>query len=183
MATGHNVFIMTQVVLYRYVPDAESEEAQLLISTHECESIIQKRYNDPMAGQYGAKGFILENIEIRYLNRFATITRERIEQQQDQWKQQYLTRNGDKHFALLVTKFEPLYISLVSQKLKDFKVHAKVRWAILDLHSLPPYYLIASLDTPLNQIAMYHSSTLIPVRDMELYQFSPKREVVHQNVL
>ncbi|GIY95397.1 hypothetical protein CEXT_282811 [Caerostris extrusa] len=67
-----------------------------------------------------------------------------------------------------MTKFEPLYTPFVSQKQKDFKVHAKVRWAILDLHSLPPYYLISSLDKPLGQIAMYHTSTLIPVRDMEL---------------
>ncbi|GFV59542.1 retrovirus-related Pol polyprotein from transposon 17.6 [Trichonephila clavipes] len=40
-------------VLYRYVPDADSAEAQLVIPTAECELIMERHHNDPMAGHYG----------------------------------------------------------------------------------------------------------------------------------
>ncbi|GFT22846.1 hypothetical protein TNCV_1856741 [Trichonephila clavipes] len=43
-------------VLYRYVPDADSVEAQLDIPTPERELIMQRHHNDPMAGHYGEEG-------------------------------------------------------------------------------------------------------------------------------
>ncbi|GFW69038.1 integrase catalytic domain-containing protein [Trichonephila clavipes] len=47
---------MNQGVLYRYVPDADSAEAQLVIPTAERELIMQRHHNDPMAGHYGEDG-------------------------------------------------------------------------------------------------------------------------------
>ncbi|GFX77045.1 hypothetical protein TNCV_1072451 [Trichonephila clavipes] len=46
-------FLMNQGVLYRYVPDADSAEAQLVIPNAERELIMQRHHNDPMAGDYG----------------------------------------------------------------------------------------------------------------------------------
>ncbi|GFX19981.1 retrovirus-related Pol polyprotein from transposon 17.6 [Trichonephila clavipes] len=46
-------FLMNQGVLYRYVPDADSAEAQLVIPTAERELIMERHHNDPMAGHYG----------------------------------------------------------------------------------------------------------------------------------
>ncbi|GFX44985.1 transposon Tf2-6 polyprotein [Trichonephila clavipes] len=47
---------MNQGVLYRYVPDADSAEAQLVIPTAERELIMQRHHDDPMAGHYGEDG-------------------------------------------------------------------------------------------------------------------------------
>ncbi|GFX55586.1 retrovirus-related Pol polyprotein from transposon 17.6 [Trichonephila clavipes] len=49
-------FLMNQGVLYRYVPEADSAEAQLVIPTAERELIMQRHHNDPMAGHYGEDG-------------------------------------------------------------------------------------------------------------------------------
>ncbi|GFT01478.1 transposon Tf2-6 polyprotein [Trichonephila clavipes] len=49
-------FFMNQGVLYRYVPDADSAEAQLVIPTAERELIMERHHNDPMAGHYGEEG-------------------------------------------------------------------------------------------------------------------------------
>ncbi|GFU70443.1 transposon Tf2-6 polyprotein [Trichonephila clavipes] len=49
-------FLMNQGVLYRYVPDADSAEAQLVIPTAERELIMERHHNDPMAGHYGEEG-------------------------------------------------------------------------------------------------------------------------------
>ncbi|GFX34620.1 transposon Tf2-11 polyprotein [Trichonephila clavipes] len=46
---------MNQGILYRYVPEADSAEAQLVIPTAERELIMQRHHNDPMAGHYGEK--------------------------------------------------------------------------------------------------------------------------------
>ncbi|GFU02447.1 integrase catalytic domain-containing protein [Trichonephila clavipes] len=43
-------------VLYRYVPEADSAEAQLVIPTAERELILQRHHNDPMAVHYGEDG-------------------------------------------------------------------------------------------------------------------------------
>ncbi|GFW07663.1 transposon Tf2-9 polyprotein [Trichonephila clavipes] len=56
---------MNQGVLYRYVPDADSAEAQLVIPTAECELIMQRHHNDPMAGHYGEDG-TFQKIAKRY---------------------------------------------------------------------------------------------------------------------
>ncbi|GFX97030.1 retrovirus-related Pol polyprotein from transposon 297 [Trichonephila clavipes] len=45
-------FLMNQGVLYRYVPDADSAEAQSVIPNAERELIMQRRHNDPMVGHY-----------------------------------------------------------------------------------------------------------------------------------
>ncbi|GFW04278.1 retrovirus-related Pol polyprotein from transposon 412 [Trichonephila clavipes] len=58
-------FLMNQGVLYRYVPDADSAEAQLVIPTAERELIMQRHHNDPMAGHYGEDG-TFQKIEKRY---------------------------------------------------------------------------------------------------------------------
>ncbi|GFS73670.1 retrovirus-related Pol polyprotein from transposon 412 [Trichonephila clavipes] len=46
-------FLMNQGVLYRYVPDADSAEAQLVIPTAERELIMERHHNDLLAGHYG----------------------------------------------------------------------------------------------------------------------------------
>ncbi|GFX45933.1 hypothetical protein TNCV_2255101 [Trichonephila clavipes] len=54
MQTGLNVdFDESRCFLYRYVPDADSAEAQLVIPTAERELIMERHHNDPMAGHYG----------------------------------------------------------------------------------------------------------------------------------
>ena len=58
-------FLMNQGVLYRYVPEADSEDAQLVIPTHERESIMHKHHDDPMAGHYGEDG-TFQRIAKRY---------------------------------------------------------------------------------------------------------------------
>ncbi|GFX22009.1 retrovirus-related Pol polyprotein from transposon 412 [Trichonephila clavipes] len=58
-------FLMNQGVLYRYVPDADSAEAQLVIPTAERELIMERHHNDPMAGHYGEEG-TFEKIARRY---------------------------------------------------------------------------------------------------------------------
>ncbi|GFW22405.1 transposon Tf2-11 polyprotein [Trichonephila clavipes] len=58
-------FLMNQGVLYRYVPDADSAEAQLVIPNAECELIMQRHHNDPMAGHYGEDG-TFQKIAKRY---------------------------------------------------------------------------------------------------------------------
>ncbi|GFS74447.1 retrovirus-related Pol polyprotein from transposon 412 [Trichonephila clavipes] len=56
---------MTQGVLYRYVPDADSAEARLVIPTAECELIMQRHHNDLMAAHYGKDG-TFQKIAKRY---------------------------------------------------------------------------------------------------------------------
>ncbi|GFT17098.1 retrovirus-related Pol polyprotein from transposon 412 [Trichonephila clavipes] len=56
---------MNQGVLYRYVPDADSAEAQLVIPTAERELIMERHHNDPMAGHYGEEG-TFQKIARRY---------------------------------------------------------------------------------------------------------------------
>ncbi|GFW34722.1 integrase_H2C2 domain-containing protein [Trichonephila clavipes] len=47
---------MNQGVLFRYAPDSESEEDQLVVPSHE-RTLILKNHNDAsMAGHYGTKG-------------------------------------------------------------------------------------------------------------------------------
>ncbi|GFS66858.1 retrovirus-related Pol polyprotein from transposon 17.6 [Trichonephila clavipes] len=58
-------FLMNQGVLYRYVPDADSAEAQLVIPTAERELIMEIHHNDPMAGHYGEEG-TFQKIARRY---------------------------------------------------------------------------------------------------------------------
>ncbi|GFT18665.1 integrase_H2C2 domain-containing protein [Trichonephila clavipes] len=60
-------FLMHQGVLYRYVPDADSAEAQLVIPTAERELIMERHHNDPMAGHYARReGNIQKKIARRY---------------------------------------------------------------------------------------------------------------------
>ena len=49
-------FLLNQGVLYRYVPESETEDAQLVIPFHEREQIMKKHHDDPMAGHYGEDG-------------------------------------------------------------------------------------------------------------------------------
>ncbi|GFV01045.1 hypothetical protein TNCV_1009661 [Trichonephila clavipes] len=58
-------FLMNQGVMYRYVPDADSAEAQLVIPTAERELIMERHHNDPMAGHYGEEG-TFQKIARRY---------------------------------------------------------------------------------------------------------------------
>ncbi|GFW41431.1 retrovirus-related Pol polyprotein from transposon 412 [Trichonephila clavipes] len=58
-------FLMNQGVLYGYVPDADSAEAQLVIPTAERELIMEIHHNDPMVGHYGEEG-TFQKIARRY---------------------------------------------------------------------------------------------------------------------
>lgn len=49
-------FLMDQGILYRYVSDSDSEEAQLVIPTSERESIMKYHHDDATAGHYGEEG-------------------------------------------------------------------------------------------------------------------------------
>ncbi|GFT20280.1 integrase_H2C2 domain-containing protein [Trichonephila clavipes] len=49
-------YLMNQGVLFRYAPDSESEEAQLVVPSHERTLILKNHHDAPMAGHYGAKG-------------------------------------------------------------------------------------------------------------------------------
>ncbi|GFY16178.1 retrovirus-related Pol polyprotein from transposon 412 [Trichonephila clavipes] len=49
-------YLMNQGVLFRYAPDSESEEAQLVISSHERTLILKNHHDAPMASHYGAEG-------------------------------------------------------------------------------------------------------------------------------
>ncbi|GFW41656.1 transposon Tf2-11 polyprotein [Trichonephila clavipes] len=49
-------YLMNQGVLFSYAPDSESEEAQLVIPSHERTLILKNHHDAPMAGHYGAKG-------------------------------------------------------------------------------------------------------------------------------
>ncbi|GFW42339.1 transposon Tf2-9 polyprotein [Trichonephila clavipes] len=49
-------YLMNQGVLFRYAPDSESEEAQLVIPSHERTLILKNHHDAPMAGHYGAEG-------------------------------------------------------------------------------------------------------------------------------
>lgn len=46
-------YLINAGVLFRYIPDEDNEEAQLVISTADRESIIDTYHNDAAAGQYG----------------------------------------------------------------------------------------------------------------------------------
>ena len=58
-------YIMNQGVLYRYSPTSESEEAQLVIPSHEREKILKEYHDSLTAGHYGAEG-TLSRISKRY---------------------------------------------------------------------------------------------------------------------
>lgn len=49
-------YLMSQGILYRYAPESESEEAQLVVPTQERERILQEYHDAPTAGHYGAEG-------------------------------------------------------------------------------------------------------------------------------
>ncbi|GFW21560.1 transposon Tf2-9 polyprotein [Trichonephila clavipes] len=49
-------YLMNQGVLYRYAPNSESEEAQLVVPSHKRTLILKNHYEAPMAGHYGAIG-------------------------------------------------------------------------------------------------------------------------------
>ncbi|GFW47434.1 hypothetical protein TNCV_4537241 [Trichonephila clavipes] len=49
-------YLMNQDVLFRYAPDSESEEAQLVIPSHERTLNLKNHHDAPMAGHYGAEG-------------------------------------------------------------------------------------------------------------------------------
>ncbi|GBM07666.1 Retrovirus-related Pol polyprotein from transposon 412 [Araneus ventricosus] len=47
---------MNQGILYRYSPDTESEEAQLVVPCHERERVLQQYHDSPTAGHSGSEG-------------------------------------------------------------------------------------------------------------------------------
>lgn len=49
-------YIMDQGILYRYSPETDSEEAQLMVPCHEQERLLQKYRDSPPAGHCGAEG-------------------------------------------------------------------------------------------------------------------------------
>ncbi|GBN32801.1 hypothetical protein AVEN_129393-1 [Araneus ventricosus] len=58
-------YLMNREVLYRYSPDSESEEHQLVFPTHEREQILRDHHDAPTAGHYGGEG-TLNRISNRY---------------------------------------------------------------------------------------------------------------------
>ncbi|GFS70334.1 transposon Ty3-I Gag-Pol polyprotein [Trichonephila clavipes] len=51
--------LMNQGVLFRYAPDSESEEAQLVVPSHERTLILKNHHDAPIAGHYGSEFFFL----------------------------------------------------------------------------------------------------------------------------
>ncbi|GFY18127.1 retrovirus-related Pol polyprotein from transposon 412 [Trichonephila clavipes] len=60
-------YLMNQGVLFRYAPDSESEEAQLVIPSHERTLILKNHHDAPMASHYGAKGTYTRIVKNYYL--------------------------------------------------------------------------------------------------------------------
>ncbi|GBN46498.1 hypothetical protein AVEN_11415-1 [Araneus ventricosus] len=56
---------MNQGILYRYSHDSESEEAQLVVPTHERDKILKERHDSPNAAHCGSDG-IYQRIAKRY---------------------------------------------------------------------------------------------------------------------
>ncbi|GBM38927.1 hypothetical protein AVEN_271042-1 [Araneus ventricosus] len=48
-------YIMNQRILYRYSPEVETEQAQLVVPFQEKERVLQQYHDVPTAGQYGAE--------------------------------------------------------------------------------------------------------------------------------
>ncbi|GFW69720.1 retrovirus-related Pol polyprotein from transposon 17.6 [Trichonephila clavipes] len=48
-------YLMNQGILYRYSPESEEEEAQLVVPAQERERILQEYHNAPTAGHYGVE--------------------------------------------------------------------------------------------------------------------------------
>ncbi|GBN19638.1 hypothetical protein AVEN_6792-1 [Araneus ventricosus] len=46
-------YLMNQGVLYRYSHDSESEEAQLVVPSHERDKILKERHDSPNVAHYG----------------------------------------------------------------------------------------------------------------------------------
>ncbi|GBM57841.1 Retrovirus-related Pol polyprotein from transposon 17.6 [Araneus ventricosus] len=49
-------YLMNQGVLYRYSHESESEEAQLVVPTHERDKILKEHHDSPNAAHYGSDG-------------------------------------------------------------------------------------------------------------------------------
>ncbi|GBM35753.1 Retrovirus-related Pol polyprotein from transposon 17.6 [Araneus ventricosus] len=49
-------YLMNQGILYRYSPEVETEEAQLVVPFQERERVLQQYHDVPTAGHYGAEG-------------------------------------------------------------------------------------------------------------------------------
>lgn len=49
-------YLMNQGVLYRFVPDVDTEEAQLVVPSHEVKNVLQQYHDAPTAGHYGEEG-------------------------------------------------------------------------------------------------------------------------------
>ncbi|GBN82983.1 hypothetical protein AVEN_232611-1 [Araneus ventricosus] len=49
-------YLMNQGVLYRYSHDSESEEAQLVVPSHERDKILKEHHDSPNAAHYGLDG-------------------------------------------------------------------------------------------------------------------------------
>lgn len=58
-------YIMANGVLYRFHPEAETEEAQLVVPAHERKEILRAYHDDPTAGHYGVER-TLRKIRDRY---------------------------------------------------------------------------------------------------------------------
>ncbi|KAF8795401.1 Gag-Pol polyprotein-like protein [Argiope bruennichi] len=60
-------FLMNQGVLYRYLPDADSEEAQLVIPSSERDSIMEKNHDDTMTATASECAItLIDDIFLRY---------------------------------------------------------------------------------------------------------------------
>ncbi|GFV87809.1 retrovirus-related Pol polyprotein from transposon 17.6 [Trichonephila clavipes] len=49
-------YLMNQDILYRYAPESESEESQLVVPSLERTLILKNHQDAPIAGYYGAEG-------------------------------------------------------------------------------------------------------------------------------
>lgn len=58
-------YVLNNGVLYRYNPDVEAEEAQLVVPEHERQMILAEHHDAPAAGHYGVEGTI-QRISQRY---------------------------------------------------------------------------------------------------------------------
>ncbi|GBM58427.1 Protein NYNRIN [Araneus ventricosus] len=58
-------YLMSQGVLYRFVPNADTEEAQLVVPSHEVTNVLKQYHDAPTAGHYGEEG-TYHRIEQRY---------------------------------------------------------------------------------------------------------------------
>ncbi|GFX17538.1 retrovirus-related Pol polyprotein from transposon 297 [Trichonephila clavipes] len=102
-------YLMNQGVLFRYDPESKSEEAQLVIPSHERTLILKNHHDAPMAGHYGAEGTYTRIAK----NYYWTVTRKNITDYTPVPAQRFETLSIDLFGSLLESKDGKRWILII----------------------------------------------------------------------